>query len=87
VVEVIDQAGKDRRLCELLKKYHDRKNRIIIFVLYKKEADRVNAVVEKAGFSVLAIHGDRSQEQRSAAVEKFKAGSVPLLIATDVAAR
>lgn len=34
-----------------------------------------------------AIHGDISQGQRTAAVEGFKAGTVPLLIATDVAAR
>ena len=35
----------------------------------------------------MAVHGDISQAQRTAAVEKFKAGEVPLLIATDVAAR
>lgn len=34
-----------------------------------------------------AIHGDISQQQRTDAVEKFKSGAVPLLIATDVAAR
>jgi late competence protein required for DNA uptake (superfamily II DNA/RNA helicase) len=34
-----------------------------------------------------AIHGDISQAQRTAAVEAFKAGTTPLLIATDVAAR
>jgi hypothetical protein len=42
---------------------------------------------EKKGYKVLAIHGDRSQDARTAAVEKFKSGEVPLLIATDVAAR
>lgn len=35
----------------------------------------------------VAIHGDISQGQRTSAVEKFKSGEVPLLIATDVAAR
>jgi ATP-dependent RNA helicase DBP3 len=34
-----------------------------------------------------SIHGDISQGQRTAAVEAFKSGKVPLLIATDVAAR
>ena len=34
-----------------------------------------------------SIHGDLSQEQRSAAVNAFKNGSIPLLVATDVAAR
>ena len=36
---------------------------------------------------VAAIHGDISQQQRSKAVETFKSGTVPLLVATDVAAR
>jgi ATP-dependent RNA helicase DBP3 len=36
---------------------------------------------------VTAIHGDRSQGDRSAALEEFKSGNTPLLIATDVAAR
>jgi superfamily II DNA/RNA helicase len=35
----------------------------------------------------VAIHGDISQGQRTSAVEKFKSGEVPLLVATDVAAR
>jgi hypothetical protein len=35
----------------------------------------------------VSIHGDISQQQRTDAVEKFKSGAVPLLIATDVAAR
>ncbi len=35
----------------------------------------------------VAIHGDISQAQRTAAVDKFKSGQVPLLVATDVAAR
>jgi len=35
----------------------------------------------------VAIHGDISQAQRTAAVEQFKSGKVPLLVATDVAAR
>ncbi len=38
-------------------------------------------------FQVAAIHGDISQQQRSRAVETFKSGAVPLLVATDVAAR
>mmetsp|Transcript_30743 Transcript_30743/g.98888 ORF Transcript_30743/g.98888 Transcript_30743/m.98888 type:complete len:341 (-) Transcript_30743:79-1101(-) len=88
IVEVLEPAAKDRRLLEVLKKYHSGKNRIIIFALYKKECDRVHSLVEsKTSFKVGAIHGDRGQEARTAAIEAFKAGTVPLLIATDVAAR
>ena len=38
-------------------------------------------------FQAASIHGDISQAQRSKAVEQFKSGAMPLLIATDVAAR
>ncbi|CAL8460624.1 g153 [Coccomyxa elongata] len=88
IVEVIDPAARDRRLEELLRKYHaSRKNRVLVFVLYKKEAARVEAQLSKRGWNVRAIHGDINQRQRSEAVEHFKSGTCPLLIATDVAAR
>ncbi|KAL0045639.1 hypothetical protein WJX82_000399 [Trebouxia sp. C0006] len=88
VVEVIEPQRRDQRIDELLQKYHKtRKNRVIVFVLYKKEASRVEAQLGKKGWKCVAVHGDISQSQRTAAVEKFKSGEVPLLIATDVAAR
>mmetsp|Transcript_27015 Transcript_27015/g.73020 ORF Transcript_27015/g.73020 Transcript_27015/m.73020 type:complete len:598 (+) Transcript_27015:3277-5070(+) len=87
-VEVIDPAARDDRLLQLLRQYHSsRTNRIIIFVLYKKEAPRVESLLNRKGFTAAAIHGDINQVQRTAAVEGFKSGKIPLLIATDVAAR
>jgi superfamily II DNA/RNA helicase len=53
IVEVIDPAARDRRLDELLRKYHgSRKNRVLVFVLYKKEAARVEAMLQKKGWKV-----------------------------------
>ncbi|KAI8910241.1 P-loop containing nucleoside triphosphate hydrolase protein [Gorgonomyces haynaldii] len=86
-VEVVDPRGKETRLVELLKTYHDKKNRILIFALYKKEASRLEMFIRQKGYKVGAIHGDLSQQQRTQALEQFKSGAVPLLIATDVAAR
>uniref|UniRef100_A0A7S0R477 RNA helicase n=1 Tax=Chlamydomonas leiostraca TaxID=1034604 RepID=A0A7S0R477_9CHLO len=87
-VEVIDPRARDDRLLALMNQYHSsRKNRCIIFVLYKKEAPRVEQLLQRRGWKCAAIHGDISQGQRTAAVEAFKAGTIPLLIATDVAAR
>ncbi|KXZ43232.1 hypothetical protein GPECTOR_97g770 [Gonium pectorale] len=89
-VEVIEPTARDGRLLELVQQYHGskgRKNRCIIFVLYKKEAPRVEQLLTRKGWKAVAIHGDISQQQRTDAVEKFKSGTVPLLIATDVAAR
>ena len=88
IVEVIEDRAREQRLKELLKKYHkDRKNRILIFVLYKKEASRIESNLERGGWKVTSIHGDKSQDGRTKAVEQFKSGEIPLLVATDVAAR
>jgi ATP-dependent RNA helicase DBP3 len=83
-VEVLDPIQKESRLLQLLKDYHkDRKNRILIFALYKKEAARLEQFLKGKGYKVGAIHGDLSQDQRTRALEAFKSASSPLLIATD----
>ncbi|GBG72803.1 hypothetical protein CBR_g12371 [Chara braunii] len=88
IVEVLEDRARDARLDELLRKYHkSRKNRILVFVLYKKEAVRVEMMLQRRGWNVVAVHGDKGQTDRTNAVNSFKDGSVPLLIATDVAAR
>ncbi|KAJ3157209.1 RNA-dependent ATPase [Geranomyces variabilis] len=87
-VEVIDPYAKESRLLELLKLYHkSRTNRILIFALYKKEAARLEQFLQRNGFTVAAIHGDLTQQQRTAALDGFRSGKIPLLVATDVAAR
>lgn len=54
VVEVIEDGARPARLLELLQKYHkSRKNRVLLFVLYKKEASRVQAKLEQAGWKVV----------------------------------
>lgn len=90
IVECIENSYpvKDKKLVELLEKYHkSRKNRILIFVLYKKEAVTVQRILQNKGYNVTSIHGDKSQNERFAALNEFKSGVTPLLIATDVAAR
>ncbi|RYG67079.1 DEAD/DEAH box helicase, partial [archaeon] len=88
IVEVITSNEKATRLKTLLQTYHaQRNNRILIFVLYKKEAVEVQGMLERWGYSVGGIHGDLAQGERQRALNAFKRGEVPLLIATDVAAR
>ena len=87
IVEVVEERSREWKLQNLLKKYHKDNNRILIFVLYKKEADRITNSLESKGWNVAAIHGDRSQDKRIRALEDFRRGSVPILVATDVAAR
>ena len=88
IVEVVEDRAREQKLQTLLRKYHkDRQNRILIFVLYKKEASRIESSLSSRGWKVTSIHGDKSQEGRTKAVEDFKSGAIPLLVATDVAAR
>lgn len=87
IVEVIEPKLKDGRLRELLRKYHDRKNKVIVFVLYKKEAARVETMLINNGWNAIGIHSDKTQDQRTRALDSFKTGKCPILVATDVAAR
>ena len=69
------QNARDDKLDQLLKKYHNGKNRCLIFVLYKKEAPRLEATLGRKGHKVVAIHGDMTQEGRLKALEGFKNGT------------
>ncbi|KAG8382083.1 hypothetical protein BUALT_Bualt05G0039600 [Buddleja alternifolia] len=88
IVEVLEDRARDERLLTLLEKYHkSRKNRVLVFVLYKKEASRVENMLQRRGWKAVSISGDKAQNARNQALSQFKEGICPLLIATDVAAR
>ncbi|HVW32548.1 MAG TPA: DEAD/DEAH box helicase [Acidimicrobiia bacterium] len=59
----------------------------VVFCRTKRGADRLARQLTQAGLDVAAIHGDRSQKQREAALAAFSSGRVQALVATDVAAR
>lgn len=59
----------------------------LVFTRTKYGADKLARKIERAGFAVGAIHGNKSQGQRNRALEAFRAGELRVLVATDVAAR
>jgi ATP-dependent RNA helicase RhlE len=59
----------------------------IVFVNTKIGADRLARQLQGMGLWAAAIHADRSQKDRTAAIEAFRAGRTKILVATDVAAR
>jgi ATP-dependent RNA helicase RhlE len=61
--------------------------RVLIFTRTKHGADRVVKLLAGSGIAAAAIHGNKSQPQRERALADFKAGRVPILVATDIAAR
>ncbi len=59
----------------------------IVFTRTKHRADRVAHYLERYAVPVARIHGNRSQAQRTAALDGFKAGAFKVLVATDIVAR
>jgi ATP-dependent RNA helicase RhlE len=59
----------------------------IVFVNTKIGCDRLARQLRNMGLYAVAVHADRSQEDRTAAIEGFRAGRTKVLVATDVAAR
>ncbi len=81
----IAKAEKSALLIELMDKH--RENRALVFTRTKHGADRLARSLDRAGFAVAAIHGDKRQNARDRALAEFKAREIRVLVATDVAAR
>jgi len=60
---------------------------MLVFTKTKHGADKLVMTLKDDGYSAVAIHGDKSQRERSNNLDMFKRGRAKLLIATDVAAR
>ncbi|HUR23576.1 MAG TPA: DEAD/DEAH box helicase [Acidimicrobiales bacterium] len=63
------------------------RERTLVFVRTKRGADRLVEQLQREGLRVAAIHGDLRQTQRDRALKDFTDGKLPVLVATDVAAR
>ena len=88
VTQVVYKVPEDQKhaLVAHLLRQRDLKQ-VIVFSNTKIGASRLARVLEQEGMSATAIHGDKSQQERMAALEAFKKGEIDVLVATDVAAR
>ncbi|MDE2601072.1 MAG: DEAD/DEAH box helicase [Bradyrhizobium sp.] len=77
---------KRETLRRLLRDAKDLQN-AIIFCNRKREVAVLHKSLQKHGFSVGALHGDMDQSARTQALDQFRKGEIPLLVASDVAAR
>jgi ATP-dependent RNA helicase RhlE len=84
-VHPVDQARKRDLLVDILSKRWQ--EQILVFGKTKHGCNRLSELLEKAGISSTAIHGNKSQSQRLRALADFKSGAKRVLVATDVAAR
>ena len=81
----VDKKRKAELFCHLLR---DRRwGQVLVFVKTRKGAEQLVATLQAKRIGADAIHGDKPQPARLRALERFKAGEVQILVATDVAAR
>ena len=81
----VDKKRKTELFFHLLNKGHWRQ--ALVFVKTRKGVDQLVESLLAHGISADSIHGDKPQPGRLRALERFKAGEVKILVATDVAAR
>jgi len=85
IVRVSSGAKKIEVLHDLL--IQEDFTKVLIFGRTKRGVHNLSRMLEERGFRVDAIHGDKTQNARQMALDKFKKDKVTILVATDVAAR
>ncbi len=81
----VDKKRKAALLRELVEE--NNWQQVLVFTRTKHGANRLAQQLDKAGLEAAAIHGNKSQNARTRALEGFKRGKVRILVATDIAAR
>jgi ATP-dependent RNA helicase RhlE len=84
-VHFVDTANKRALLTQLLK--DPALSRVIVFTRTKHLANRVSEHLVRSGVPNDALHGNKSQNARRHALERFRSGHARVLVATDIAAR
>ncbi|EHY1012939.1 DEAD/DEAH box helicase [Vibrio vulnificus] len=82
---LVNKGSKTKALIELIQK--NAWTQALVFIGAKENADGLAKKLNKAGISTNALHGDKSQAEREAALSQFKSGQTQVLIATDLLAR
>ena len=80
------ETGRKRELLAHLIRTRDW-GRVLVFTRTKHGANRLAEQLGQEGIEAGAIHGNKAENARARALRRFKAGELPLLVATDVAAR
>lgn len=84
---VVAHVGTRENRNELVEKIAARDGKTIMFMRTKHGVDRQVKKLRRVGVHALGLHGDKSQGARTQAIDGFSAGTLPVLVATDIAAR
>ena len=82
----VSDRDKLQALCWLLEQ-HESSDRYLIFCRMQRGVDRLATELDRAGYPVRGLHGGLRQEERTRIMNSFRAGELPILVATNVAAR
>ena len=85
IVHPVDRGRKRHLLADRIREGDWQQ--VLVFTRTKHGANRLAEQLDRDGLSAVAIHGNKSQTARTRALADFKAGSVRVLVATDIAAR
>ncbi len=88
IAQKVHPVGRERKkelLAHLIKQgdWHQ----VLVFTRMKHGANRLAEYLNDQGIGAMAIHGNKSQTARTKALADFKSGELPVLVATDIAAR
>ncbi|MDB4754937.1 DEAD/DEAH box helicase [bacterium] len=81
----VDKGQKTKLIIKLISE--GKWSQVLVFTRTKHGANRLSEKMVKGGITASAIHGNKSQGARTKALAGFKAGSIRVLVATDIAAR
>ena len=94
--EVCPENERHGRFLQLLRQCHSaepaaeggqRAARAIVFCASKRGCESLRTDLRRRGYACESLHGDKSQQERDWALQQFRSGQAPLLLATDVASR
>jgi ATP-dependent RNA helicase RhlE len=84
-VYLVSRRDKATLLARLLRR--ETVERTLVFTRTKYGADKLVKTLQRSGIAAEAIHGNKNQNARTRALQGFKAGRTPVLVATDIASR
>jgi len=85
LVHLVDRARKRELLTHIIDTGEWKQ--VLVFTRTKHSANRLSKQLEQSGITSAAIHGNKSQAQRTKALKSFKTNDIRVLVATDIAAR
>ncbi|CAG9864995.1 unnamed protein product [Phyllotreta striolata] len=90
IVDVCQEHEKEDKLLALLDEIRNNAeegNKTIIFAETKRKVEHITRGIRENGYDAVAMHGDKSQQERDYVLRQFRNGKASILVATDVAAR